>query len=45
MKLAGNGSRNRNVKNTGPGICENRRCSRPGFFHFPDSNYFGICDS
>ena len=34
MKLTGNGSRNRNVKNTGPGICENRRCSRPGFFIF-----------
>ena len=34
MKLTGNGSRNRNVKNTGPGICENRRCSGPDFFIF-----------
>lgn len=32
MKLTGNGSRNRNVKNTGPGICKNCRCSGPGFF-------------
>ena len=34
MKLTGNGSRNRNVKNTGPGICKNCRCSGPGFFIF-----------
>ena len=34
MKLTGNGSRNRNVKDTGPGICENRRCSGPVLFHF-----------
>ena len=32
MKLTENGSRNRNVKNTGPGICENRRYSGPGLF-------------
>ena len=34
MMLTGNGSRNRNVKNTGPGICEICRCSGPGFFIF-----------
>ena len=34
MKLTGNGSRNRNVKNTGPGICEICRCSGPGLFSF-----------
>lgn len=44
MKLTGNGSRNRNVKNTGLGICKNRRCSGPGLFHFPDNNDVGICD-
>lgn len=45
MKLTGNGSRNRNVKNTGPGICENRRCSGLGFFHFFDNTDVVICDS
>lgn len=45
MKLTGNGSRNWNVKNTGPGICENRRCSGPGLFHFPDNKNDGLCDS
>ena len=45
MKLTGNGSRNRNVKNTGPGICKNCRCSGPGLFHFPDYTNVGICDS
>ena len=34
MKLTGNGSRNRNVKNTGPGICKNCRCSGRAFFIF-----------
>ena len=38
MTLTGNGSRNRNVKNTGPGICAKRRCSGPDFFDFPDNN-------
>ena len=32
MKLTGNGSRNRNVKNTGLGICKNCRCSGPEYF-------------
>ena len=45
MKLTGNGSRNRNVKNTGAGICENRRCSGSSLFHFPDNKNVGICDS
>ena len=34
MKLTENGGRNRNVKNTGPGICKNCRCSGPGLFIF-----------
>ena len=34
MKLTENGSRNRNVKNTGPGICKNCRCSGRAFFIF-----------
>ena len=34
MKLTGNGSRNRNVKNTGPGICEIAGALGRAFFIF-----------
>jgi len=44
MKLTGNGSRNRNDKNTGPGICEKCRCSGLGLFHFSNNKNDGICD-
>ena len=32
MELTGNGSRNRSVKNTGPGICENAGALGRAFF-------------
>ena len=44
MELIGNGSRNRSVKNTGPGICENAG-ALCRFFRFPDNKDFGIYDS
>ena len=44
MKLTGNGSRNRSVKNTGPGICENAG-ALGRFLHFHDNTDVGICDS
>ena len=44
MELTGNGSRNRSVKNTGPGICENAGILG-GFFHFHDNTDVGIRDS
>ena len=44
MKLTGNGSRNRSVKNTGSGICENAG-ALCRFFRFPDNKDFGIYDS
>ena len=34
MKLTGNGSRNRNVKNTGPGICKTAGAPGRAFFIF-----------
>ena len=44
LKLTGNGSRNRSVKNTGPGICENAG-ALGRFLHFHDNTDVGICDS
>ena len=44
MKLLGSGSRNRSVKKTGSGICENAG-ALCRFFRFPDNKDFGIYDS
>ena len=44
MKLIGSGSRNRSVKNTGSGICENADAVGR-LFHFHDNTDVGIRDS